>query len=104
MATTCFVSLCMALKTVPNDPVPSFSMRVYWLAGFELGIGYGSRRAARGRSGEEGGDLESLGCGEADKRRSEFVRFLSFEPGMMGVRARAGDRRERPDEDVLDDV
>jgi len=42
MATSCFVSLCIALYTVPKLPVPSFSRRVYWLAGLLLETGYGS--------------------------------------------------------------
>ena len=39
IATICFVSLCIALYTVPKLPVPSFSSSVYWLAGFVLGRG-----------------------------------------------------------------
>lgn len=69
IATICFVSLCIALNTVPKLPVPSFSNRVYWLAGLLLGTGWGSGADGRGTrsysswTGEDDGDLVSaLGC------------------------------------------
>lgn len=56
-ATICLVSLWIALYTVPKLPVPSFSKRVYWLAGLLLGMGYGSDGrsffSALGVSGDE---------------------------------------------------
>jgi hypothetical protein len=65
MATTCLVSLWMALYTTPKEPVPSFSSRVYWLAGFELGMGAGSGARLRCRSsrGEDDGErVRTFGC------------------------------------------
>lgn len=66
-------------------------MSVYWLAGLELGIGYGSRGPSTGRSRDEDGDLVSRGCEEDE--RLEGVRLRSLEPGMFGrgKRARRGD-------------
>lgn len=81
MATICFVSLCIALYTVPKLPVPNFSRRVYWLAGLLLGMGYGSGSRGTGgglRSlvGEDGRDLfETLLCERKDKL--ERLAFLS---------------------------
>jgi hypothetical protein len=64
IATICFVSLWMPFHTVPNEPVPSFSRRVYWLAGLELGTGDGSgprpRFSIRGE--EDGERVRTLGC------------------------------------------
>jgi hypothetical protein len=87
IATICFVSLCMALYTVPKEPVPSFSRSVYCDAGLLCGIGYGSLGLRA--SGEKEGDFVILGWRE-EEERSEVARFLSLEPGMTLIK-KAGD-------------
>lgn len=65
--------------------MPSFSRRVYWLAGLLLGIGNGS--LGRFVCGEEGGErVSTRGC--FGRISSELERLPKREPGAMAVEGR----------------
>ena len=70
--------------------MPSFSRRVYWLAGLLLGIyGHGSGDLTRSAPGDGGGDLVScLGCKREPESEEPYdgCFFTRREPGGMASR------------------